>query len=102
MNKGKPRLLEANPNCGWSYDAHMQRMSALGNINYSDMLRLIIESCQDRITQDYKVVECPFFSLSLSHCCTDKERHICSGGRYFTSEGSNETSICKFSRRTEV
>lgn len=46
---GKPRLLEANPNCGWSYDAHLQRMSALGGISYSAMLKLIVESCQQRI-----------------------------------------------------
>lgn len=32
---GRPRLLEANPNCGWSYDAHLQRMAALDNRSYS-------------------------------------------------------------------
>jgi D-alanine-D-alanine ligase len=32
---GNPRLLEGNCNCGWSYDAHLQRMCALADISYS-------------------------------------------------------------------
>jgi D-alanine-D-alanine ligase len=68
---GRPRLLEANPNCGtavmphlpcacsvlslldvpragWSYDAHLQRMSALAGISYSEMLRIILEAAERR------------------------------------------------------
>eukprot|EP01116_Phalansterium_solitarium_P006869 TRINITY_DN19277_c0_g1_i1.p1 TRINITY_DN19277_c0_g1~~TRINITY_DN19277_c0_g1_i1.p1 ORF type:complete len:476 (+),score=172.09 TRINITY_DN19277_c0_g1_i1:1530-2957(+) len=46
---GQPRMLESNPNCGWSYDAHLQRMCALDNLTYSQMLRMIIEAAFQRL-----------------------------------------------------
>jgi D-alanine-D-alanine ligase len=52
-SKGKPRLLEANPNCGWSYDAHMQRMCALADISYSQMLRMILDSARERLLDHF-------------------------------------------------
>jgi len=52
---GKPRLLEANPNCGWSYDAHLQRMCALADITYSQMIRMIIDAAQLRIVEGAKI-----------------------------------------------
>jgi D-alanine-D-alanine ligase len=43
---GRPKLLEANANCGWAYDCHLQRMCALTGISYSQMLKMIIEAAQ--------------------------------------------------------
>jgi len=46
---GNPRFLEINPNCGWSYDAHLQRMCAIDNRSYSDMFKMILEAAEQRL-----------------------------------------------------
>ena len=46
--KGKPRLLEVNPNPGWCWDGHLAKMAAYANISYSGMLAAIIEAAKER------------------------------------------------------
>jgi D-alanine-D-alanine ligase len=41
---GNPRLLEANPNCGWCDDGHMAKTAALAGISYPQMLKMIIDA----------------------------------------------------------
>lgn len=45
---GNPRLLEANPNCGWCDDGHMAKTAALAGISYSQMLKMIIDAAMRR------------------------------------------------------
>jgi len=45
---GNPRLLEANPNCGWCDDGHMAKTCILAGISYPKMLRMIIEAALAR------------------------------------------------------
>jgi D-alanine-D-alanine ligase len=49
--KGEPKLLEVNPNPGWSWDGKMNLMAGFAGMRYSDMLRLILEAAQERISQ---------------------------------------------------
>ncbi len=46
--RGKPRLLEVNPNPGWCWDGHLAKMAAFANISYSGMLAAIIDSAKER------------------------------------------------------
>ncbi|MDD2613314.1 MAG: methyltransferase domain-containing protein [Methanosarcina sp.] len=46
--KGKPRLLEVNPNPGWCWDGHLAKMAAYANISYSGMLAAVIEAAKER------------------------------------------------------
>ena len=43
-----PYFLEANPNCGWCFDAHLVKTAALNGIAYSELLRTIIQSALRR------------------------------------------------------
>jgi D-alanine-D-alanine ligase len=72
---GRPRLLEANPNCGWSYDAHLQRMCALASIGYSDMLRRILHAAEQRYAAERARGEEKFVSLEQvsAHRCAEKQ-----------------------------
>ena len=45
---GRPRLLEANPNCGWCWDGHLPKTANLCGISYSDFFDTIIQSGLDR------------------------------------------------------
>lgn len=45
---GEPKLLEVNPNPGWCWDGHLAKMSALGNLDYSQMLEAIINAAEIR------------------------------------------------------
>jgi len=47
--KGKPKLLEVNPNPGWCWDGHLAKMAHLANYNYPQMLELIIKAGQARL-----------------------------------------------------
>jgi D-alanine-D-alanine ligase len=73
--RGCPRLLEANPNCGWSYDAHLQRMCGLAGIGYSDMLRRILMAAEQRYAAERARGEEKFVSLEQvsAHRCTEKQ-----------------------------
>jgi len=41
---GEPKLLEVNPNPGWCWDGHLAKMSALGGIDYPEMLEAILNA----------------------------------------------------------
>jgi D-alanine-D-alanine ligase len=43
-NNGKPHLIEANPNCGWCWDGHLTKTANLCDIDYSNVLKIIMES----------------------------------------------------------
>jgi D-alanine-D-alanine ligase len=49
-NDGVIKLLEVNPNPGWCWDGKMNIMAGFNGFRYSDMLRMIIEAAQERIT----------------------------------------------------
>jgi len=74
-SKGQPRLLEVNPNCGWSYDAHLQRMSAIGGISYSEMLKRILDAAEARYAAEAAQGAEKFVSLEMvsSHRLSEKQ-----------------------------
>jgi D-alanine-D-alanine ligase len=46
--EGIPKLLEVNPNPGWCWDGKMNIMAELGGYTYSDFLKMIINTAQER------------------------------------------------------
>jgi D-alanine-D-alanine ligase len=46
--QGRPRLLEANPNCGWCWDGHLPKTAALCGVSYAQFFETIIKSGLDR------------------------------------------------------
>ncbi|MBI2965759.1 MAG: methyltransferase domain-containing protein [Chloroflexi bacterium] len=51
-SRGRPRLLEVNPNPGWCWDGHLAKMAALGGMSYSDLLANILRAAERRIASD--------------------------------------------------
>lgn len=51
-NKNNPKLLEVNPNPGWCWDGHLAKMAKLDNINYPDMIKMILQATEKRIGFD--------------------------------------------------
>ena len=47
--QGEIKLLEVNPNPGWCWDGKFNIMAGFGGLSYADMLRLILETAQERI-----------------------------------------------------
>jgi D-alanine-D-alanine ligase len=47
---GTIKLLEVNPNPGWCWDGKMNIMAGFDGLRYSDMLRMILEATQERIS----------------------------------------------------
>ena len=47
-SNGTPRLLEVNPNPGWCWDGHLNKMATLAGWTYADMLHKIIRAAQLR------------------------------------------------------
>ena len=47
--KGKPKLMEVNPNPGWCWDGHLAKMAQMQGTSYSDMLKMILEACKERL-----------------------------------------------------
>ncbi len=47
--EGTPKLLEVNPNPGWSWDAKMNMMMGFAGESYTDLLRHIIQAAEARI-----------------------------------------------------
>ncbi|HMF33764.1 MAG TPA: leucine-rich repeat domain-containing protein [Candidatus Lokiarchaeia archaeon] len=45
---GEPRLLEINPNCGYTWDGHLARMSRAAGLSYCDMLGAILSAAELR------------------------------------------------------
>lgn len=48
-SQGKPRLLEVNPNPGWCWDGHLNKMAKLDEMTYSDMLQKIVQAAEQRL-----------------------------------------------------
>ena len=46
--QGNPRLLEANPNCGWCWDGHLPKTASLCGILYPRFFEMILESAWHR------------------------------------------------------
>jgi D-alanine-D-alanine ligase len=44
-----PRLLEVNPNPGWCWDGHLARMAEIAGLSYAEMLRDILNACDERV-----------------------------------------------------
>jgi D-alanine-D-alanine ligase len=44
-----PRLLEVNPNPGWCWDGHLARMAQFAGLSYAEMLRDILNACDERV-----------------------------------------------------
>jgi D-alanine-D-alanine ligase len=45
---GTPRLLEVNPNPGWSYDSQLAKMAQFAKMSYPDLLGAILEAALKR------------------------------------------------------
>ena len=48
-SKGKPRLLEVNPNPGWCWDGHLAKMAKIGGRSYAEMLKAILRAAEQRL-----------------------------------------------------
>lgn len=48
---GVPKLLEINPNPGWVWDGHLNKMASLAGISYPELLRMIIVSAEKRLNR---------------------------------------------------
>lgn len=46
---GRPHLLEANPNPGWSWDSHLVEAAAFSGLSYPDVLAAILETAYQRM-----------------------------------------------------
>jgi D-alanine-D-alanine ligase len=46
---GQVKLLEVNPNPGWCWDGKLNYMAGFDGMRYADLLRLIIETAQERL-----------------------------------------------------
>lgn len=66
-SNGNPRLLEANPNCGWCWDGHLPKTAAISKISYPEFFKIIIENAwkrfetikkMDEVNCDKKFVNC--------------------------------------------
>ena len=55
-SSGKIKLLEVNPNPGWSWDAKMNLMAGFEGLRYPDLLRMIVEAAQARVAAQRGVV----------------------------------------------
>jgi D-alanine-D-alanine ligase len=52
--QGNPRLLEANPNCGWCWDGHLPKTASLAGISYAQFFEIIMKSAADRAVRKYE------------------------------------------------
>jgi D-alanine-D-alanine ligase len=50
-SSGVPILLEVNPNPGWCWDGHLAKMAAISNISYPQLLEMILQAAEQRISQ---------------------------------------------------
>jgi D-alanine-D-alanine ligase len=49
-----PRLLEVNPNPGWCWDGHLARMAGLADMSYADMLKEVLNACDERVAASHR------------------------------------------------
>jgi len=54
-SKGKPKLLEVNPNPGWCWDGHLAKMAKIRGISYSKMLLMILKAAEKRFKSNDKL-----------------------------------------------
>jgi len=47
--QGEIKLLEVNPNAGWSWDSKLNLMAGFQGLRYADFLRLVLEAAQSRL-----------------------------------------------------
>jgi len=47
--KGKPKLLEVNPNPGWCWDGHLAKMAKIAGMSYAEMLAVILRTSEQRL-----------------------------------------------------
>lgn len=52
-NKGEPKLLEVNPNPGWCWDGHLAKMCSFAEMDYTQMLKAILDAASMRLNLDY-------------------------------------------------
>ncbi len=57
--EGAIKLLEVNPNPGWCWDGKLNIMASYAGLRYADLLRLILEAAQERVTQARKPAAAP-------------------------------------------
>lgn len=55
--KGNPRLLEANPNCGWCWDGHLPKTAGLAGVSYPQFFETILKSAVSRALAKYEEKE---------------------------------------------
>lgn len=51
-SQGEPKLLEVNPNPGWCWDGHLAKVAAMVNITYPEMLNMILQAAEARLSGD--------------------------------------------------
>lgn len=56
-NTGTPRLLEVNPNPGWSHDSQLAKMARLAKMSYSELLEAILEAALKRAGKPFEVLQ---------------------------------------------
>jgi D-alanine-D-alanine ligase len=56
-SQGEIKLLEVNPNPGWCWDGKFNLMASFEGLRYADLLRMILESAQERILAKNGVFE---------------------------------------------
>ncbi len=47
--RGRPHLLEVNPNPGWCWDGHLAKMARIAGMSYSDMLHALLRAAMERL-----------------------------------------------------
>jgi D-alanine-D-alanine ligase len=58
--EGEIRLLEANPNPGWCWDGKLNLMAEIAGLRYSELVKLIIETAQERVAAHHPGLVIPF------------------------------------------
>jgi D-alanine-D-alanine ligase len=53
-SRGEIKLLEVNPNPGWCWDGKLNYMASFEGLRYADLLRMILEAAQERVTSTQK------------------------------------------------
>jgi D-alanine-D-alanine ligase len=49
-SKGKPKLLEVNPNPGWCWDGHLAKMAGVQGMAYKEVLSAILQAADQRMS----------------------------------------------------
>jgi D-alanine-D-alanine ligase len=65
-SNGVIKLLEVNPNPGWCWDGKFNMMAGFGGLRYADLLKLIIEAAQERISLTLKSADSPAVANSAN------------------------------------